>query len=288
MKKLLTFLTVLVIAVPVLSQQEIMKQGHRGCRGNMPENTIAAMKKAMDLGVNVLEMDVVISKDKQVVLSHDLYMSSDFMTKPSGESISPAEAKTLLLYTMDYDAIKQYDAGSKLHPQFPEQQHFKTYKPLLSELIDSVDNYAKAKNLPMPFFNIEIKSLAKGDNVQHPAIQEFTDLVIKVCKDKGIASRMNIQSFDVRPLQLLHQQHPEILLSYLTSNSKTIEENLKLLGFTPAFYSPAYKSVTKESVDQSHAKGMKIVPWTVNTKEDIQALMALGVDGIITDYPGLF
>ncbi|PZR23129.1 MAG: glycerophosphodiester phosphodiesterase [Citrobacter freundii] len=288
MKLLTTGFALLLLASSAFAQQRIMKQGHRGCRGNMPENTIAAMKKAIDLGVDVLELDVVISKDKKVVVSHDTYMSSDFMLKPSGDTITAAESKSLLLYAMNYDEIKKYDAGSKPHPQFPEQQHFKTYKPLLSELIDSVDRYAKAKKLPLPFFNIEIKSQPKGDNTEHPSTQEFVDLVVNVCKTKGIISRMDIQSFDVRPLQLLHQQYPDILLSYLTANVKSIDDNLQTLGFTPAFYSPYYKTVNKAAVDTSHTKGMKIVPWTVNTKEEIKSLQDLGVDGIITDFPGLF
>ena len=288
MKIVLSALALFFLAAAASAQQKIMKQGHRGCRGNMPENTIAAMKKAMDLGVDVLELDVVISKDRKVVVSHDTYMSSDFMLKPSGDTISTAESKSLLLYAMNYDEIKKYDAGSKPHPQFPGQQHVKTYRPLLSELIDSVDRYAKEKKLPLPFFNIEIKSQPKGDNTEHPSTQEFVDLVLNVCKSKGIISRMNIQSFDIRPLQLLHQQQPEILLSYLTANIKTIDENLQTLGFTPAFYSPYYKTVNKAAVDASHAKGMKIVPWTVNTTAEIRALQELGVDGIITDFPGLF
>jgi glycerophosphoryl diester phosphodiesterase len=288
MRAFLLFLSISFLVSPAFAQQKIMKQGHRGCRGNMPENTIAAMKKAMDMGVDVLELDVVISRDKRVVVSHDTYMSPDFMLKPSGDTISASEAKTLLLYAMDYSEIKTYDAGSRPHRQFPQQQHFKTYKPLLAELIDSVDRYAKEKKLPLPFFNIEIKSQPKGDNVEHPAPQEFVDLVLAVCKTRNILSRMNIQSFDIRPLQLLHRQHPGVLLSYLTANTKTIEDNLQDLGFVPAFYSPYYKTVNKEAVQISHSKGIKIVPWTVNTKEEIQSLLDLGVDGIITDYPGLF
>lgn len=288
MKILFSLLTVILLTHAASAQRSIFKQGHRGCRGNMPENTIAAMKKAMDMGVDVLEMDVVISRDKQVVLSHDIYMSPDFMLKPSGDTIAATEAKNLLLYEMDYTEIKKYDAGSKVHPQFSQQQHLKTYKPLLAELIDSVDRYAREKKLPMPFFNIEIKSQPKGDNVEHPAPQEFVELVLAVCKSKNILGRMNIQCFDVRPLQLIHQQSPDILLSYLTANAKTIEANLQTLGFTPAFYSPYYKTVNKDAVQFCHDKGMKIVPWTVNTKQEIDSLIALGVDGVITDYPGLF
>lgn len=265
----------------------IIKQGHRGCRGNMPENTIPAMKKAMDMGVHVLELDVVISKDKQVVVSHDTYMSADFMLKPSGDSITRNEAKGILLYAMDYAEIRTYDAGSKHNVLFPQQQNFKTYKPLLSELIDSVDAYAKEKNLPLPMFNIEIKSQPKTDNIEQPEPQEFVNLVVNLCKNKNIIKRMNIQSFDVRPLQLIHRQYPNIKLAFLTANTKTLEENLADLGFTPNFYSPNYKAVTDSMVKLAHEKGMKVIPWTVNTKQEIDSLIALKVDGIITDYPEL-
>jgi glycerophosphoryl diester phosphodiesterase len=288
MKVIITIAAFLLFSGLLSAQQNILKQGHRGCRGNMPENTIPAMKKALDMGVQVLELDVVISKDKQVVVSHDVYMSSDIILKPSGDTITPMEAKDLILYTMNYADIKKYDAGSKHNRQFPEQQHFKTYKPLLSELIDSVERYAREHKLPMPMYNIEIKSQPKTDKVAHPEPQEFVDLVINVCKSRDILKRMNIQSFDVRPLQLLHQQYPTtVKLSFLTANAKTLEENLQDLGFTPDFYSPYYKTVTENVVKGCHEKQVKIIPWTVNTKQEIDALLAWDVDGIITDYPEL-
>jgi glycerophosphoryl diester phosphodiesterase len=109
----------------------------------MPENTIPTMLNAIDLGVKTLELDCVISKDNQVVVSHDSYMSADFMLKPDGSTISKAEEKGLLIYTMPYDSVRRYDAGTKTHPQFPDQKKLKTYKPLLSELIDSVERYVK-------------------------------------------------------------------------------------------------------------------------------------------------
>lgn len=270
------------------AQQQLIKQGHRGCRGYLPENTIPAMKKALDMGSHVLELDVVISHDKKVVVSHDPYMNADFMLKPSGDSISVAESKKLLLYGMDYKEIKSYDAGTKHNAHFPEQQNFKTYKPLLAEMIDSVDAYARENKLPMPRYNIEIKSQPKTDKIEQPEPQEFVDLVMEVCKKHKILDRMNIQSFDVRPLQLLHKQQPAVKLAYLNANAKSLEENLNDLGFTPNYYSPYYKSVTADIVKLCHEQGMLIIPWTVNTKAEIDALVALGVDGIITDYPGLF
>jgi len=286
MKK--TILLFLFSSHVLLAQITFDKQGHRGARGLMPENTIQAMKKAIDLGMQTLEMDVVISKDKKVVVSHDTYMSSDFVRKPDGTDISAGEAKQIILYQLNYDEIKKFDVGSKPHPQFPQQAKFKTYRPLLSELIDSVDAYVKMKGLVSPQYNIEIKSAQEDDQVSHPAPDEFVDLVVKVCNDKKLGKRLTIQSFDVRPLQVLHKKYPEIKLSYLIGNTKSPEENLAVLGFKPNVYSPHYKTVTQQVVSSCHEKGILIIPWTVNTKEEINQLIQLKVDGIITDYPNLF
>lgn len=272
----------------LFAQSSVIRQGHRGCRGLMPENTIAAMKKALDLGVQVLELDVVVSKDKQVLVSHDPYFSADISLKPSGDNITREEEKKLPLYSLLYSEIKKYDVGSKHNPAFPRQQNFPAYKPLLSELIDSVDLYAKEKGMPLPGFNIEIKSTPQTDDTYHPQSQEFADLVMRVCKSRNILSRMDIQSFDVRPLQLLHQQYPGVKLAYLTANTKTAGENFSDLGFTPDWYSPYYKTVTSEVIKFCHEKGVRVVPWTVNTKEEINTLIGLGADAIITDYPDLF
>jgi len=284
-----SIILLMVLCTSILSAQENFNtQGHRGCRGLMPENTISAMKKALDLGVQTLELDVVISKDKKVVVSHDSYMSADFMLKPSGDTITDQEQNNLILYAMPYSEIRKFDAGSRHNIRFPRQENFKTYKPLLTELIDAIEQYVKENKLPHPSFNIEIKSDPRTDGIEQPEPQEFVDLVLRVCKDRNITGRMNIQSFDIRPLQLIHKQHPSIKLSYLTENLNPVSENLQSLGFTPDFYSPYYKAVNAEAVKFCREKGMKIIPWTVNNREEIKALMAIGVDGIITDYPDLF
>ncbi len=275
-------------AQPDAAQAQFDRQGHRGCRGLMPENTIPAMRKALDLGVQTLELDVVISKDRQVVVSHDAYMSSAIALKPDGTPVTADVEKTFNLYQLSYADIKAFDVGSKPHPQFKEQEKFRAYKPRLAELIDSVDTYAKAKGLPQPRYNIEIKSLPATDGVYHPEPQAFVDLVLGVCRAKHLGKRFNIQSFDARPLRLIHEQFPDVALAYLTMNAKSPAENLDVLGFTPQVYSPYYKAVTDETVKACHQQKVAIIPWTVNTKAEIENLRRLGVDGIITDYPNLF
>lgn len=251
----------------------------------MPENTIPAMINAVNLGARTLELDCVISSDKQVVVSHDVYMSADFMRKPDGSDIDKASEKQYALYRMTYDSIRTYVEGTRPHPQFPQQAKFATYKPLLSALVDSVEAYTKAHHLKPMYYNMETKCSPDGDNVFHPAPEAFVRLVMGVIKAKGIATRVTIQSFDPRTLVIIHRDYPEMKTALLIANKEPFETNISNLGFKPTIYSPAYNLVTAALVKEAHALGVKVLPWTVNTAQDMQAQASLGVDGIITDDP---
>ena len=268
---------------------EFDKQGHRGSRGLMPENTIPAMLRAIDEGVTTLELDVVISKDSQVVVSHDPFFHQNITTTPAGKTLTKKEAVDHLLFTMNYDSIRKYDVGLKPHPDFQQQQKMAVHKPLLKDLVMAAEKYAAEKNNPV-HYNIEIKSKAEGDGVAHPAIPAFTELVIKTLQELGTLNKTIIQSFDIRPLQYLHQKYPDVQTSLLIlgTDKRTLEEQLNELGFVPAYYSPHYSLVTAELLNQCHQKTIRVVPWTVNSKKEIEQLKNLGVDGIITDYPNLF
>ena len=265
-------------------------QGHRGCRGLMPENTVPAMLYALGLGVTTLEMDVVITKDNKVVVSHEPWFETEITTKPDGSFINPGDAMQYNIYKMNYDEVKTYDVGMKPHPRFPKQQKLKAIKPLLSDLLDSVTEYMKMSRRPFPFFNIEIKSLPAGDGRFHPAPPEFAELLMAVIKEKGVEERVIIQSFDFRSLKYVHEKYSSIKTSMLIEDSDVndFEGQLNRLGYTPEYYSPNQTLVDEELVKQCHAKGMKIIPWTVNENKQIKKLQKLGVDGIITDYPDLF
>lgn len=266
------------------------KQGHRGCRGLMPENTIAAMLKAIDLGVTTLEMDIVITKDKQPVLSHEPFFNHYITTKPDGNYVTVGEEKSLNIYKMNYSEVKNFDVGLKLHPLFLKQQKVKAVKPLLVELIDSVETYCKNKNLPLPLYNIETKTQPNTDHIYHPEPCDFIDLLMNAIFSKKIKERVTIQSFDFRTLQYLHQHYPNIKTAMLIEDfdKRSFTQQLNDLGFIPDIYSPSYSLVTPLLVQNCHEKGIKIIPWTVNTKEAISRLKSIGVDGIITDYPNLF
>jgi len=266
------------------------KEGHRGARGLMPENTIPAMLKGLDLGVTTLEMDAMITKDRKVILSHDPYFNPAITTLPDGGFIAPQDAKKYAIFQMTYEEVQKYDVGIKPYATFPQQERVKATKPLLSEVIANADAYAQLKQRPLPFYNIETKSNPATDNTNHPAPDEFVDLLMAVIKEKKIEDRVIIQSFDPRTLQVLHKRYPGIKTALLIEgfDKRTLKVQLQQLGFTPTIYSPAYNLVNAALLQDCHHKKMKVVPWTVNDKKEIDRLTAMGVDGIITDYPNLF
>lgn len=264
-------------------------EGHRGARGLMPENTIPAMYKAIDENVVTLELDLHISKDKKVVVSHDPYFNELITTTPEGSYLGKEEARKRLLYNMPYDSIRRYDVGLKPHPDYPQQQKTAAYKPLLSELIESTEKYASGKGKKM-WYNVEIKSKEATDQINHPAIPEFVELVVAVLKEKKISGRTIIQSFDPRSLRYLHQHYPAIASSYLLEAKEkgTVKDYITKLGFKPAVLSPNATLVNEVLIKDAHQMGIKVIPWTVNELKEMKRLKALGVDGIISDYPNLF
>jgi glycerophosphoryl diester phosphodiesterase len=266
------------------------KQGHRGCRGLMPENTIPAMLHAVGLGVTTLEMDICFSKDNQAFLSHEPFFNHEITTKPDGSFIEEKEERNYNMYHMSYDSITKYDVGMKPHPRFPQQEKMKAVKPLLADVFDAVKKDMMTRRRPFPYFNIETKTMPATDNVYHPAPAEFVEMLMKVIREKDMEDHVIIQSFDFRTLQYLHQHYPSIKTAMLIEDydARGLDEQLKVLGFIPDIYSPAYQLVNEALIKKCHQQHMKIIPWTVDDKKKIEELRTWGADGIITDYPNLF
>ena len=261
-------------------------QGHRGSRGIMPENTIPAMIKALDLGATTLELDLAITKDGEVILSHEPWMNPVICLDPEG-NVLEINDRSHNIYQLTYAEVLQYDCGSKFHPGFPQQVKFHVSKPRLEDMIDVIEKYAADFGLPSPNYNIEIKSMPEGDDLYHPAPPAFSDKVVSLLLEKLSPERFNIQSFDFRVLQYIHRAHPSITLAMLVEQSDKSAEQLAELGFQPQIYSPYFHALTVEIVETLQAKGMKVIPWTVNRTEQMEKLLEMGVDGIITDYPNL-
>ena len=261
-------------------------QGHRGARGLVPENTIPSFLKALEYeSVTTMELDLAVSKDSLLVVSHEPWMSHHICSHPDSRPVVEAEEEELLLFQMTYEEIRQFDCGQRGNERFPEQKPMGVYKPLLSEVVEAVEQYCQQNNRAKVNYNIEIKSDADYDDVKTPAPAVFAQMVYKEVTRLGIQNRTCVQSFDVRPLQALHAIDSTITMALLVENIWGVNANLKKLGFTPDIYSPYYKMLTANTVKELHDKGFKVIPWTVNDTSTMKALIDLGVDGIITDYP---
>lgn len=278
MIKRISVLLFVLAGIFVQAQNSFDIEGHRGARGLYPENTIAGFIEALKLGVNTLEMDVVISKDGQVVLSHDPTINCEICDYCG-------DGKEKRIYQLDYNTIKTIDCGSKGNSKFPEQKKMYAVKPRLTDVIDSVEAYIKRNNLTPVYYNIETKATPAGDGTEHPAPDVFAKMLYDVLKQKGILNRSIVQSFDPRTLQAIHKTDATVTTALLVFNADGFTKNIKRLGFTPAIYSPNYLLVNSKLVKACHAKGIKIIPWTVNDEDKMKKMKELGVDGIISDYP---
>lgn len=289
MKKLGILLAIFFITSISMKAQldaELLKlQGHRGARGLYPENTVGGFIKTLDLGVYTMELDVVMSQDGEIVVSHEPYFSSTICLDPSGKSIGEEEMKNHSIYQMPYTKVKTYDCGSIGNERFPQQEKKKSYKPLLKEVIAAVDAHAAANDMPSPIYNIEIKSKEEYYDIHQPQPSEFVSRVVALLKELGIEKRVVVQSFDPNILIELNKQSPDLLISYLVENLHSLKKNLSKIDFIPDFYSPYYKLITQKLISNAHEKGIKVVAWTVNDIEKVKKLYAKGVDAIITDYP---
>lgn len=255
-------------------------QGHRGCRGLMPENTLSAFIKAVDIGVNTLELDVVITKDKKVLISHEPYMSFEICQKGPDYPTTESNEMDHNIYHMEYAEVAAYDCGSLKNEEFPNQEKLKSEKPLFEDLIQAIEFMDSDIS-----YNVEIKRRAEWDNLYHPHLKEYADLVIQVIFENNIQNKTTIQSFDRETLQYVKSQNLDLKLGLLTDSQIHPTQHLSKLGFMPEVYSPYFKFVDQATVTYCHQNGMKIIPWTVNESDDILSLLKMNVDGVISDYP---
>lgn len=261
-------------------------QGHRGARGLVPENTVPAFLKALQYpAILTLEMDASITKDSVVILSHEPWMSRSICTKPDGTSIPEEQEKKYKLFQMTVEEVQQFDCGKIGNAAFPQQQPLPVSKPTLRQAISAIENYCKETGRPLPYYNIEIKSNPQWDSLFTPLPATFAALLLKEIKWLGIENRTCIQSFDLRSLQETKKLDSLITTALLVEDAKKLEETVKTLGFVPSIYSPHFENLNDNLVQKAHQMNMKVIPWTVNDTLDMQKLIQMGVDGIITDYP---
>lgn len=281
-------------------------QGHRGARGLAPENTLEGFARALEIGVTTLETDVAVTRDGVLVLYHDRALNPDITRHADGIWLSaPGPA----ISTLTYAALAQYDVGrirpeSKYAAQFTEQRPIDGARiPRLNDLLDLVSPRGQA-----PRFNIETK-LSPDHPGEAPDPHTFAKLVVELVHKAGVSARVTIQSFDWRTLRAARKVAPDIVTACLTAQATLRDREVDgrrtpspwLAGLDPADYggsvpklveaagcavwSPHHAELTAAAVGEAHRLGLRVVPWTINAPADMEQVIAMGVDGLITDYP---
>ncbi len=261
--------------------------GHRGCRGLLPENTLPSFLQALAIGVDVIEMDVVISHDQQVVVSHEPWLSAQLGTGPQGEVIDPDHEQEYNLYQMPYATIQQCLVGEKPHPRFPAQQPVVSHRPLLREVLAAIEAACLQLGRPPVGYSIELKSSPAGDNIFHPVPTVFLELVVADLWSAAVQARTTLLSFDGRILQAARRIVPDQALCLLTETASLVANLFAQLGFVPETFGPDFRLLSHQLVRQLAIDypALRLVPWTVNEPIDVMQAIEWGVTGITTDYP---
>jgi glycerophosphoryl diester phosphodiesterase len=281
-------------------------EGHRGARGLAPENTLPGFARALGLGVTTLEMDLAVTKDGIVVVTHDSTLNPDLVREPEGTWLLLPGDAIRMLRAVD---LRRYDVGrirpgSAYAKQFPDQVGADgAIVPTLSEV------YALARRAGNDEvrFNVETKIDPRWPT-RAPSPEAFVKLVLEVVRTAGREGRTTIQSFDWRTLRLVQEAAPEIETVCLTSEEAGDEQlqrgrrgasawlgglDADDYGSVPQLvkaagcrtWSPRYRDLTADANATAHRLGLRVVPWTVNEPADMKSLIELGVDGIISDRP---
>jgi glycerophosphoryl diester phosphodiesterase len=230
-------------------------------------------------------MDLVVSADKKIIVSHEPYMAAATVLTPDGKKISKSAEKTYNFYKMPYDSIRQYKTGILKNAKFRNQKKVEGYKPLLAQVLEQVEAHRKDHDLPRIQYYLEVKSRPGDYGIFQPDPDEFADLLMQVIKDHEIQNEVVVQSFDANFLNAFNKKYPSIKISVLIYRTPW-KEKLEKLDFKPYAVGPYFKQLKrKEQVEELHAQGFKVIPWTVNSKRRIRKMIRFGVDGIISDYP---
>jgi glycerophosphoryl diester phosphodiesterase len=253
-------------------RRSVELQGHRGCRGLRPENTLAAFRHAIALGVDVLELDLGMSKDGVLVVAHDPEINAAICG--GGDALPSRQLRELT-----WDEIRTLDCGSRKNPRFPAQQPVVGERmPRLEQVLDLLAAHPRLRA------NIEIKTFADRREATWPP-ERFAHALVDLLRQRGIGDRVVVQSFDEAALRAVRALAPELTLAALAEDLPTLEALLARTGARIA--SPKHTALRAGDTARMQRRGIRVIPWTVNEPEEARRLVDEGVDGLITDRPDL-
>ena len=255
--------------------------GHRGCRGLLPENSIISFKKAIELGVDGIEWDVVVNKDQELIVSHEPYIDLSYC-KIIEEHSDKKFPKDLNIYEMTHEEIKMFDCGNVKNNEFPDQKLIYHTKPSVQDCLKEV----KKEN---PIILFEIKSSEKNYGSYQPHPKDYAKIIFNEVKNYEHIKNIIFMSFDPNILNELFKIIPNQKFIYLDYNPlNTLEKCLSFLDFKPFALGLYYPIINEETIQNAHKKEIGIYAWTVNEQNIGNNLKKMGLDGLITDYPNLF
>ena len=258
--------------------------GHRGARGLVPENSMPGFVLGLREGADVLEMDMCISADGEIIISHEPWMSPTICMDPEKNALASDQPRKHNLYKMTAEEIASFDCGSVPHPDFPSQRNLPAYKPTLDQVIKLTETVPLLDGT-LARYNLEIKHSAELENEFCPDAASFARIVLEKVNALGIADRTCIQSFSAPALEAVHRLDPNMKTSWLVGTEGSVDSQLQKLTFKPDIYSPNWKLIDAEDVRLLQDQNIRVIPWTVNEQDDLFAMMEMGVNGIITDRP---
>lgn len=279
--------SILSLSGPAIMAQNIMSvYGHRGARGLMPENTMPGFLKAIGFDVHGIEMDLVVSADGQLILSDSPWLSHQLCSDGNGKPLTRSQEKEVIILKMTYPEIQNYDCGMRAHPDFPSQQMITAVRPTLKMVIRSVQRFVNDNGYTEPQYIIELKSDPRRYDVFYPKPHVFADLVVNEIRRLDIEERTILTSSDPNViLQLFNTSSRLFKIGYVGYSPKKMARGLDKLTIPVEYFLPATEGLTQAISDEAHSRNMLVLPWPVNTAEELANVTKLGADGILSDYP---
>src|SRR5262245_9543600 len=253
-------------------------QGHRGARGHAPENTLPGFERALELGVDTLELDVGIARDGEVVIHHDRRLNPDVARGPDGSWIA---APAALIKDLSFDELRRYDVG-RIRPGSDYARRFPHQRPVDGTRIPRLEDLFLAMKSRAVRFNVELKLLPEAPDETLPPVP-FVRAVVDVVRKASMERRCTLQSFDWRAVKAVEREAPEIATAYLTEREDSDPSKVGDAGGHT--WSPDFRALDAAKAAAARRLKLRVIPWTVNEPGDIARMLKLGVDGLISDYP---